>query len=633
MGITTPDKKTQRTQESIFSLLLVGSCLAVLTAHCVCLASGQTDKQGLPANSDSCKGGKEGFWDPNKYIAVEEIKSGMQGYCLTCMEGTTVEKFDLQVLSVVPDFEPGRATILVQLTGDRFLHTGPVAGCSGSPVYVDGRLAGALAGAWTFSKDPFFTVTPIEEMLKVGQDGYGRQRDRWQVYGFDYTKPVDFSVIDGRIRQSLSEKRHRGVNAGSLPGLLVSCNLPSRVCQQLDALAEPFGLMVAAGGGGKTQEGQKVRLEPGSCLAVPWVTGDIAMTVLGTVTEVAGDKVYGFGHGYLGYGAVELPMATGQVHAVVSSVYRSFKVGSALETVGALTVDQSTAVVGTIGAKAPMIPLTVRVQRYNDSEVRQYDCRIVNNELLTPVGVNMVLLGAASVHGDLPPEHTVKYDMALEMDNHPSVSCENVSTGRGLTDVILDGVSSIAMLIDNPYEKIDITSMEFAISIEPRSSLSHIWSVEVSDSRVEPGQKIDVEVVVESYLAEKKKYRFSVAIPKQLTQGKYELVVCGSYGYEQFLRKTVPYRFVAQDMQDLIEALNDLLQIKRDRLYCLLILPPGGIEVEKAGLPDLPATKALVLQSSTRTLNTRLHPQWLEESQQIGSVVVDRETMHIQVEP
>jgi len=189
------------------------------------------------------------------------------------------------------------------------------------------------------------------------------------------------------------------------------------------------------------------------------------------------------------------------------------------------------------------------------------------------------------------------------------------------------------MLMDNPYEKVDITSMEFSVNIQPQSSISHIWSVELSDSQVEPGQKLDVEAVVESYLAEKKKYRFSIEIPKQLKQGKYELVVCGSYGYEQFLRKTVPYRFVAQNMQDLIEALNDLLQIRRDILYCLLILPPGGIEVEKAGLPDLPATKALVLQSGTRTLNTRPHPQWLEKSQQIGSVVLDRETMHIQVEP
>jgi hypothetical protein len=629
----TAEKRTKRTQESIFCVFLVALLFVILTAHCVCLACAQANKDGTSANSESSKSGKDGVWDPNKYIAVEEIEAGTQGYCLTCMEGTKVERFDLEVLSVVPDFEPGRAAILVQLTGDRFLHTGPVAGCSGSPVYIDDRLAGALAAAWTYSKDPLFAVTPIKEMLKVGQGSHAQPRDRRRVYGFDYAKPIDFSVIEGRMHERLSEQRQGVVNSKSVPGLLVSSNLPGRVCKRLDALAEPFGFMVAAGGCGKTQEGQQVRLEPGSCLAVPWVTGDITMTVMGTVTEVAGDKVYGFGHGYLGYGAVELPMATGQVHAVVSSVYRSFKVGSALETVGALTMDQSTAVVGTIGAEAPTIPLTVRVRRYNDSEVRQYDCEIVDNELLTPVGVNMVVLGAALVHGELPPNHTIKYDMVLKMNNHRSIRCENVSTGRGLTDMISDSVGPIAMLMDNPYEEVDITSMEFSMSIEPESSVSHIWSVELSDSRVKPGQKLDVQAVVESYLAERKKYRFSVEIPAQLKQGKYELIVCGSRAYEQFLRKTVPYRFVAQNMQDLIEALNDLLQIRRDVLHCLLILPAGGIKVEKAGLPDLPATKALVLQSGSRTIRTRPHPQWIEKRQQIDSVVIDRESMHIQVEP
>ena len=112
--------------------------------------------------------GLEGIWDPARYISVDEIKPGMEAYCLTVYKGTEVEKFGLEVLSVVHDFMPGRDAILVRGTDERFIHTGPVAGCSGSPVYINGRLAGAMAMGWQFSKDPLYGVTPIADMLRVG---------------------------------------------------------------------------------------------------------------------------------------------------------------------------------------------------------------------------------------------------------------------------------------------------------------------------------------------------------------------------------------------------------------------------------------------------------------------------------
>jgi len=585
--------------------------------------------------------------DAKRYIGIDEIAPGMEAYCLTGYKGTKIEKFDLEVLSVVHDIEPGRNAILVQGTDERFIHTGPVAGASGSPVYIEGRLAGALAFAWFFSKDPLYGVTPIEEMLRVGQETK-KSKIKTESYGlgydFDFSKPIDFAQIDKRIRSfSIGNwKSQTGNYLAPLPCPLITSGLPAGVCEQLNTAVEPFGLMAISGiSGGNSSlvrptsdEQQATRLVPGACLAVPLVTGDIAMDVIGTVTEVEGDKVYGFGHSLLGlgYGPIDLPMATGKVHTVVSSVRRSFKFATAVEIVGALTTNESTAICGQIGAKARMIPLTITVHRYNDTEKRVYNCRVANNRLITPMVLRYAVAGAVLMLGDLPPDHMVKYKVAINIEDADPITFENISTNLGLAEMLIEGTVPVATLLNNPYKKVDIKSINYDVRIMAKNIASHIWSVDLSDSKVKAGEQIEVKVVVESVLAEKKKYRYSLKIPENTAPGRYDLIVCGGYDYQRFLREAAPYRFVPQNLATLVEAMNNLLKIRRDKLYCILVLPTSGIAVEKAELPDLPDTKTLVLGDAKRTLKTQPYPHWLESSLQTGTVVVDKKVMRITVE-
>ncbi len=599
-----------------FSLVLAGSLCAAGTSNAI-----------------------EDIWDSAKYISIDEIEPGMEAYCLTEYGSAGIEKFAMEVLSVVRNISPGRNVVLVRGTDERFIRTGPVWGCSGSPVYIDGRLAGALALAWTFSKDPLYGVTPIEEMLRVGRVSHSEKSAARYGFVFDFSRLIDFAEIDRQITTPRLSRRHSLAGAAILPCPLITSGLPPQVTEELNALVEPFGLVVVAGIGGgaekletKNSKLKAVELAPGACLVVPLVTGDITMSVFGTVTEVTGDKVYGFGHAFLGYGPVNLPMATGKVHTVVSSVYRSFKLGSALEIVGALTADEYAAVFGRIGAEARMIPVTIRVDRYNDPEKRVYNCRVADNRLYTPMLLRSVVSGAALYLGDLPPDHMIEYKVAIGLEDTDSITFENVSTSLGLTEMIAESIGSVTLLVNNPFKKVDIKSVDFDVRITPKNIVSHIWSVDLSDSKVKAGHNIDIGVVVESVRAEKKKYQCSLKIPEDLTPGKYELTVCGSSDYERFLRKMVPYKFVAQSLPSLIEAINNSLQIDRDKLYCLLLLPSGGVALEKAELPDLPATKAMVLQSAKRTLKARPYPHWLENSLKTGTIIADKKIMHITVE-
>ena len=576
----------------------------------------------------------EDAWDPAKYIGIDEIQPGMKAYCLTCYSGTKIEKFDLDVISVVRNYEPGRDSILVQGTDERFIHTGPVWGCSGSPVYIDGRLAGALATAYTYSKDPLYGVTLIKDMLRVGKAVPPRPSATNHGYVLDFSEPIDFSRVHKQITTPQFSKPRTMTGMAALPCPLITSGLPAQVTEQLNASFEPFGLAVVSGAGGGMGAyiDKDVQLAPGACLAIPLVTGDISMEVIGTVTEVVGDKVYGFGHSFLGYGPVNLPMATGQVHTVVSSVARSVKLASAIKIVGALTRDESTAVFGRIGAKPHMFPLTITIDDYRDTEKRVYNCQLAHNRSLTPTALNSTLAGVGLRLGELPPDHMVEYEVAIGIEDAEPITFENVSTGMGLTEMIVETVSPVSMLLNNPYEKVDIQSIDFDVRIVPKSIVSHIWSVDLSNSKVKAGSNIDIAVVIESVLAGKKKYQCSLQVPQTLAPGKYELIICGGYGYELFLRKAATYRFIPQNLAGLVEALRYLLAIERGKLYCVLVLPPGGVAIEKAELPDLPPTKALILQNANRTLRAQPYPHWIEKRLETGTVIADRKSIRITVE-
>ena len=592
-----------------------------------------TDQVSSDPNTSVIPKGLENIWDSSKYISLDEIKPGMEAYCLTEYGPAGIEKFSLDVIDVVRDIEVGRSLIIVKGTDERFIRTGPVAGISGSPVYIEGRLAGALAISWTYSTEPLYGATPIEDMLGLDQ---GRQNTstRQAVLNLDFSKPIDFVQVNNNYRKNLVKLSQTSSGLNPLPCPLITSGITAQASEQLKSIAEPLGFMVVSGGasGAETTDNENIKLQPGACLGVPLVSGDIKLSTMGTVTEVIGDKVYGFGHNLLGYGQIDLPMATGKVHTVVSNLSSSFKMATVLDTVGSLTTDKSTGVIGHIGAIAKTIPLTINVDNSNDTQARTYHCRLADNELITPTYLQMALRGAATQSSDLPPEHTVEYKFNIGIEGGDVISCENTSSGSGLNDVLSECVAVVTLLMDNPFKKLNITSIDCDISIREKDISSNIWAVDLSSSKVRPGETLDVGVITESYLGGKKKYHQSVKIPEDLKPGTYDLLITGSRGYEQFLAKAAPYRFVAQSIPDLIEALHNALDITRDRLYFVLVLPAGGITLEKAELPDLPATKTIILQDKKRGLSIRPYQHWEERSINTGDIITDQKVMKITVE-
>ena len=572
--------------------------------------------------------------DKSKYITVDEISPGMKAYCKTVYKGVEIEEFALEVVDVIRDTRPGKDAILVIGTDERFIHTGPVSGCSGSPVYIDGRLAGALAFGWNFSKDALYGVTPIEEMLRVGTEGHYESTDSSSGITFRYLDAIDLKKIYTKITSLQNKDSAVPKGAQILPCPLMT-SMPEAACLKLQSSFEPLGLTpvsgASAGGNGRMDEYKDVELRPGSILAIPLISGDITASAIGTVTEVIGDEVYGFGHSFLGYGQIDVPMATGYVHTVVANIMSSFKFGQAIEVKGALRVDESTAIFGRTGQEAKTIPLRVSINSFNDKP-REYNCQLAVNRTYTPLLTAFAIAGTALMRGNLPQDHLIEYKTKINIAGHEPIRFENMSTAFGLDEVLYENIGAITYLMNNPYERPRIESLELDLKITAENALSHIWSVNISDQTVKAGENVNVSVVLESYLAGKKRYDCNIEVPDDLEPGTYQLAVSGVFDYENFLRRAVPWRFVPENLADSISIINDITNTQRDKLYFVLVLPPTGIAIERAELVDLPLSKAILLNNNKRTLDVKPVMKWLEKSISVGTIVLDKKTVEITVE-
>jgi hypothetical protein len=568
--------------------------------------------------------------DKSRYIGIDEIKPGMAASCLTVFEGTKIESFPLEVVSVVRNISPGRNAILVRGTDERFKHTGPVAGCSGSPVYIDGRMAGALAFGWSFSKEPLYGVTPIEEMLSVGKGKYDDAGTR--TAKLDLAEPLDLDAVWRSTIVAMSASQESATGMTQLP-VPLAVSLPQYATDRLSKTLGPLGFVPVAGGGmaGSPQDAN-AELIPGAALAIPLVTGDITLSAVGTVTEVVDGKFYAFGHSLLGYGKMELPVGPAYIHTVVANLNRSFKLGNAMEVTGTLTRDEDTAVYGVLGKTPSMIDMRVTVERYNDPQTRTYNCKVARNDVITPQLVNAVISGAVYFKGELPPEHTVKYEVRIKAKASPEIVFENVSTDADLMDVAREVVAPTAILINNRFRKVEIESIDVKVNISQKSSASTIKAFDVSRTRLKAGQSLEAAAMVHSFRAGSSKHTWLVNVPDDLPAGVYRLTVMGPDAYLKFLVQAAPYRFTSSSLDGIMATVNNVLTIRRDRLYSVLLLPSGGLTIERTALPDLPPGKAVVLADPSRTFKVQPFQHWIEQQIPVDGIVTDVRAIDIAVE-
>jgi hypothetical protein len=559
---------------------------------------------------------------PSTYWKVDEIRAGMKGTGRTVMVGTRLEEFGAEVLGVMKDVNPGRDMVLCRLTGCNLEHAGIIQGMSGSPIYIDGKLLGAVAFAWEFAKDPIAGVTPFEQMVAFVRSSdrriaaESREPDRHARVappGPQWSVLVDGLGSDGPV---LPGSGAMPASGGALAGMrpiatpLAASGFTPRALALLEERFRPIGLAPVAGGAATRliiqAEGNKP-LVPGSPLTIAMVTGDFDLSGIGTVTHVEGNRVYGFGHPMMGLGTCEFPMMTGYIHTVYPRASVSMKMGSPLKVVGVIDTDVSTGVAGRIGLMPDMLPVSVRVKtgRYSDS--RDYHVQMVREPSLMPSLVMAVLTNAIDTEGNLPEELTAHVKATVRVKGHAPIELRETSSGARFTGMmgpsaLFSPIASIVnLLVRNPMEKVRIESIDCDVAIEPGRSVATIESVRLDSDRLQPGETVSALVTLKPFKGERQTRTVRLALPAEFPEGSYDASLSDATGSLRRRLRNEPGLTEPRDIDDLLKVIHIQTEPRRTSLYLHVALPERGLAVRGQPLPSLPASARAVFASSRET--------------------------------
>lgn len=604
---------------------------------------------GLALAAGQCRV-EAGEPSPSTYWAVKDVKPGMKGTGQTVMVGTKLEPFEATVLGVMRDVNPGRDMILCRLSGCNLEHAGIIQGMSGSPIYIDGKLLGAVAYAWEFAKDPIAGVTPFSQMVE-----YVRANDRKiaaeaQDRALARTARLGLPAIWDRTPKAvalLGGEWSRPATAGGMRAIampMAASGFSPRALAGLDRDFGALGMAPAVTGGVHEEilerEGGK-GFQPGSPMCVAMVTGDFDLSAIGTVTHVEGDRVYGFGHPMFGLGACEFPLMTGYIHTVYPRASVSMKMGSPLKIVGVLDTDVSTGISGRIGPVPDLMPMSVKVSAGRYSEPRTYNVQIVRHPKMLSSLVMSVLTSAIDTEGELPEELTARLTATVKVkDREPIVLMDTVSgprfTGAMGPSALFGPVSALASLIvRNAIQPMRIESITCDVEIREGRTTAAVEAIRLPRDRVAPGGELEVEAVLKPFQGERNTVRLVLTVPAHLAEGTYEVVVCDAGQSWRRRSGNQPELSEPTTVAGLLDSLRLQAGLKRSTLFAHVALPERGITVDGQALPSLPASVRSVLSDARQTAPTTLksdlvaaaETDWVIEGSQTLKFRVDREAV------
>ncbi len=545
-----------------------------------------------------------------QFFPVEQVKPGMRAIGYTVFSGSEPKKFELEILGVLTGFpNPGQNAVLSKLLGEELNHTGVFQGMSGSPVYIDGKLLGAVAFGYQFAKDPIAGITPIKEMLAVFEQKQTEKKT-------DQPRSVSFSEIsfnaDSReykeFVESLSGKSNVAVQSVAAPGnaqVLMPIATPlsitgvaPEVVARFAPLFQSWGFTPVAGVSGAAQIGQLKKanaetLKPGSNIIVPLVRGDYSLSAAGTVTYRDGDRIYAFGHPFLSLGVSEFPMHEGEVVTVMSSQATSFKLSFPTEMVGTISGDRSTGIYGELGKTPKMIPVTINLETSLGNR-QTYNFDVVSDRFLTPILMQMTVLSTITSTERAIGDSTLQIRGNLKLAGQSDVNFENrLSVSMNSPLAAAFAVSKpISTLFNSGFSDMRLEKITFDItSYDTRNTgrLDRLW---INRTEVRPGEKIEIQAFARTDSGGEYIERIPLEIPADAPLGELQIVVGDGASIQAMEPRT---GISPKSLGQLVRELNKIR--KADRLYVKLTRSEDGAIINNEELPNLPPSVLATLGS------------------------------------
>jgi hypothetical protein len=553
---------------------------------------------------------------------LSDVKPGMKGVAYTIFEGDQVEKVDLEVIGVLDNaVGPKQDVILVRLLGDKVQQTGVVAGMSGSPVYIDGKLLGALAlKLGTFTKEAIGGVTPIDNMLEVehlpmtpdpAAPGMPPASNAKRSPGGSPTAALIPPAYDTSIPLPDEFAQRVDVGAGQtlvpIETPLVAAGLYPEALSYFSKKSASWGMAVMAGGTVPASP-EDANLKPGDMVGFDLVRGDLSLSSGCTVTTVDGPLILACGHSLYGFGRIQVPLSRAHVVMTLASSQASTKIITTSGTIGTLTQDRQTAVMGRLGAGPPMIPVDVTLE--TPSANKKYHFEVIESPQLTPTLVATAVYNGiigSPVYGE---GSTLELDGSIDVEGHTSVQMEDlfVPTDQPVPAgffVANDVQSAFAEIYSNPYEVPQIKRVNLVLKTLAERRWATIDNAWVEKSEVHPGETVAVKVLLRPYRGDPFIQEIPVTIPAQAARGTLELAVSDA----DFLNRNV--QLLAATSQGQLAGLEELIQLlnrerRNDRLYATLLQPTPTMLVEDKEMPNVPASAISVLDERQNMGDARL---------------------------
>ncbi len=550
----------------------------------------------------------------------DALHPGQKAVVRTVFAGDRIESFEAEILGVLRGGRVEGDMIVARATSERVIQSGVAQGMSGSPVYVDGKLVGALSSGWTFEREPIFGITPIGEMLRVldlpsgGDDPSGAGPTGVENTSLPRFREFAWPEDDSPAPQA-SAPPVRAVETNPFAGrasfgalaplaLPLACTgLSPEMLERARDLLAPLGLAVVPGGQAPAGGAPPAELEPGSPVAVDLMRGDLQMSAIGTVTYRDHDRVLIFGHPFFQAGAVRMPLATAEILTIVPSAAASFKLGVRGREVGVATQDRRAAMAGTLGGKAHLLPLDVRVLSARQPE-QHFHFDVLEDRAMAPTLIAIASLNSVMESGGAGAGQTIHWSMRVVRQGAPPLELHDVATGESAFGELLGGmVSPLRFLFNNPYRKLALESLSVEVHVEPVREQWTLRSARLVGNAVRPGASATLQCELERWRGGRSIRTLHVTVPEEAPPGRYLLWVGGGSELNRFESIRRPARYRPTSLDDAWRRLA--VSRPNDALYAALFARAPEITNEGRDYPELPSSAVIVLSGGSATNERR----------------------------
>ena len=527
---------------------------------------------------------------------LSQVHPGMQGVAYTIFSGDQVQEMKVNVLGVLKDaMGPKQDIILVELSGADVAKTGVVAGMSGSPVYFDGKLAGAISlKIGQFTKDAIAGVTPIQDMLDIQKAMIAPSGNRGISAG---AGAGGAEVGAGAQASDLPQKVALGGDKFLVPietPLVFSGVLPQTLARFSSEL-KSYGLSATAGGTVPASP-DDANLKPGDMVGMELISGDMSMYAGCSVTAIVHGRVFVCGHPLMGLGPVALPMTRAHVVTTLASSLESTKIMNTGGTIGTFQQDRLTGVVGQLGPGPAMLPVTVNVR--TPAQDKHYHFSVIQNPKLTPLLVALAAYNGIVTNTAYTQGSTLQLNGQINISGHPSVDLGGMFIPSPLApdgfSLAINVESAFGRIYMNPFEQPKVQDVTVNVTALPDSRWASIDGAWADRDEVHPGQKVNVKVMLRPYRGKPFIQEIPIAIPAQAPQGKLEILVSDAGSLDR-----IREGFGGQN-EGKLQGLDQLIRLmnkerQNDRLYVTLLENAPTLLVEDKELPNIPASEMNVL--------------------------------------